>query len=360
MLNIFKDFIVAIITASLLSGAIGLLYIISVRRNNDAYFRHIIKKQSSQTLLGGEASILRQRIFVNHTPKAQKMISEEFTINSNTDNVSNIVLQFTKFLPNLTAYDESGDVLPLMTNELTRAMISDWGDRSSDEMRTELNQLLDEMESQSIYVVWIKLPTNKIMSKDSNMVLKLEYDVEINNDGRNLTILISSVSHNVFYTLTKPEDYNFQTTQIIWYDNKDKMQSIDSWDKDRQDKLYSNKTHDAITLTSKPEIKQALILNYSFFPKKSIIILPVIGVMFLISFSSYFLSLQLCHVDEHCILVITKTKMMEKSLEIGIFIITASLVLPRLVHNHLIRYGVLLAITIPIALGVIIVLMAFR
>jgi len=358
VVNIFTEFIYPIVFGFIITIGVTSLYFITQRRIRDKYFQSLSKIPKKYDI-SYQTKILRERIFVHHLPDAQKMITSEITINSKANNVKNIFFQFSNFLPNLTVFDESGDVLPIMPNDITRAAIMGWIEVSQGPEKERLCNLLDDIELQNVFVIWIKLPEKKTLFADSNMILKLEYDVEKKHSELDITLAIKPEPHNVFYTLTKPENYDFRKTDIIWFDEKGEKQSV-NWKDKFQKKLYCTKTHDGFTLTSKAEQKNTLILNYSFFPERTIILFPVLAVVFLFIFGSAFVSLQFCNLDELCSLGEINPKIFERSLEVGTFVITASLILPRLIHNHLIRNWIYLLISLPIIPGMLILLNSFR
>jgi len=132
--------------------------------------------QSGSGSIGKFVKILRQRYFIDHSSNAKTFLTEEYTLISNHDKVSNIILQSNNFLPNLTVYDSDGEKLPVMSNQYTKALIEFWIDNAeTDDDRKLLSNLLAKIRNQEIFVIWVKLPPIKVLTKNQVKIINLEY-----------------------------------------------------------------------------------------------------------------------------------------------------------------------------------------
>ena len=309
--------------------------------------------------------ILRQRFFIDHSSKAKTFITEEYTIISHHDNVKNIILQFPNFLPNLKVYDGKGHEITVMPNSYTRALIESWAEENTSEQNT-INHLIEQMNNHQVYIIWVKLNEEKALKNEETMILNFEYSAEKDekkqNDNpkerrkpRDLIIKIYPSLHSVFYIIKKPEDFDFYKRAIIWCDENHITHRIDNWSSDKQDLLYVTETTDSTSLTTKPENPYRIWLNYSFIPKNETIAIPSIAAFLLAGFAIYLWVMQQCDLDPLCVTTLDNNvkSILSKKLELGIFIITSSLILPRLVNNMVIRHRLLIAIGVPILFSVL-------
>ena len=67
--------------------------------------------------------ILRQRLFISHDQKKQQSITNEYTIKSKRDDLTNIIILQDIFLPNLLVRDNNGSILPVMTTSETLKLL---------------------------------------------------------------------------------------------------------------------------------------------------------------------------------------------------------------------------------------------
>lgn len=352
ILSLTIDFLVPAIIAFGIGSVVGifLFYIIRwiYRRKSGV---PITPVNNSSITLGDYVQILRQRFFIDHTANAKTLITEEYTFESNHNRVSNIILQFPKFLPNLSVFDQSGEELPVMTNLYTQALLESWIEDSVSPTREELQHCLDQMISRQIYILWIKLPADKELMSGDNLILNFEYGAERENrKSKDLTLKLFPSSHNVFYIIKKPDDFEFDKRTIRWIDENNESHFVNSWHRHRQNILYYTETNDSVSLTSKADSNNQITLNYSFRPKLEIVALPVIAILLLTGVSVLLWTLQWCTSIDSCTLQKNSKELFDRRFELGVFIITSSLVLPRLVSNNTIRFRMLFAISLPIVI----------
>lgn len=312
---------------------------------------------SNSYILGDLVEVVRQRFFIDHKSDAKTLINEEYTIISRFKSVSNIILQIPNFLANLTVYDSDGEELPVMSNPYTNALIDTWiEDPETDEkQREQLTDLVEQIKSRQIFLIWIKLPPQKAMVENQVKVFTLEYSSKKekqSSDEMTLTIF-SPLSHRVFYIIRKPEDYDF-ATQVLETTNEQGKTVKLKWKK-AEDFLHRTETFDALSITSRRQTDQPIILYYSFRPKIHIISVPVVSLLFLIGAAFYLFIQQNCAADPECVDTLSQNtiNLLKIKFQIGAGIIGASLILPRLITNPSIRHSMLLLYFIPVALAVL-------
>jgi hypothetical protein len=352
-MSLSLDFFIPALVAFGIGGIVGifLFYVIRWIYGRKVNAPSILPPNNSNSTLGGYVQILRQRFFIDHTANAKTLITEEYTFESNHNRVSNIILQFPKFLPNLSVFDQHGEELTVMTNLYTQVLLESWIDDSVSPIKEELQHCMDQMNSQQIYIIWIKLPANKELMKGDNLILNFEYGaVRENRKAKDLTLKLFPSSHNVFYVIKKPDDFEFDKRTISWTDQNNEDHFVNSWHRSKQNILYYTETNDSVSITSKANSSNLITLNYSFRPQFEIVALPVIAIVLLIGVSFLLWALQWCHFQEPCNLKDNNLELFNRRFELGIFVITTSLVLPRLVSNATIRHRMLFAISMPIVI----------
>ena len=320
---------------------------------------------TSTSALGDYVQILRQRYFVNHNPDAKTLLVEEYTIIGNKNKVDNIILQSYDFLPNLTVYDSDGEELPIMPNNYTMILIESWIKQAIDEkQQNHLRRILKEIESKKLYLIWIKLPPGKKLKRNQSRVISLKYAAK-KEKLKNKIIwleLFSNRNHSIFYIIKCPEDHFLSNRKIKFTQQNGKKQIRHGWKKHTQDSMYFTETNDSICITVKPNLKNQVVLLYKFDPAPHIIAFPVSVIVFLTLSSLYLVGLSSCPVSSddmstNCFLPEflrpdDSSYLLSRSVDIGVAIIAASFVLPRLIRNAYIRHRMLLAYFVPVFFAV--------
>lgn len=320
---------------------------------------------TSTSALGDYVQILRQRYFVNHNPDAKTLLVEEYTIIGNKNKVDNIILQSYDFLPNLTVYDSDGEELPIMPNNYTLILIESWIKQARDEkQQNHLRRILKEIESKKLYLIWIKLPPGKKLEMNQSKVISLKYAAK-KEKSKNKIIwleLFSNKNHSIFYIIKYPEDHFLNNRKIKFTQQNGKKQIRRGWKKHTRDRMYFTETNDSICITVKPNLKNQVVLLYKFAPARHIIAFPILVIAFLTLSSLYLVELSSCPVSSddmttNCLLPEflrpgDPSYLLSRSVDIGVAIIVASFVLPRLIRNAYIRHRMLLAYFVPVFFAV--------
>ena len=300
---------------------------------------------SNPSTFGKEIEIIRQRFFIDYTSTSDKYFSEEYTIRCLTVNlkgIDNIFLKSPKLLPNLKIFDSDGTQLALITNKLTKALLNTLIKNSTEQnVIGELSKLRQQMSAQEIFLLWIKLPSNrKLMPKEAR-VITLEYDSpKEDSDKKDKVLEFHSAPYEVFYTIQHPEDYEFDKEEFEIYENdgtklKNKQ---NSWKKEskKEDPFYYNENKSSVSIRVNPNIADSIKFIYSFKVKQSVTALPVLTLSLLILasvvlfMSNYNLYTDNCSLLQICF---DFSIFQSNQAQIGIGIIGGSLIIPNLIKN---------------------------
>ena len=312
------------------------------------------------TDVGGLVEILRQRYFINHSSEAKTFINEEYTLMSKGNAVTNIFLKVPNFLPNLRVYDSDGEELPVLPNTFTKtlieSLIDDYEEKKDEKMISKLVDLQNKLKAHDFFLIWIKLPEKKQLSKDEVRVINLEYNAALEKKEKFIHLdIISPADHTVFYIIKNPEDHVLNTQEIRILDESGEHENLKSWNPDEQDIMYVTKTSDSLSITAKPTITTDLKLVYSFKPQAKIVTFPII-IIGLLSMSAFFLiMIQDCFSNPLCVLPNEENmiKILDKKVEISVGIIAASLVIPGLIKNPEIRHSLKWGFFFPVFLALV-------
>lgn len=284
---------------------------------------------------------------------------EEYTIRANIQDVDNILLPKTEFLPNLKIFDSDGEDLALMPNELTYNIFQSRADQSSGEEKAMYENTIESMQN-GLNLLWIKLPHGKKMDLNEIRVITLEYDAKrerkpTNKFGVRYERLSDS---NVFYIIRKPEDYEFKKPKIETTTEDGVPLHFVGWTHEKNNLVYYNENFDSISITIKPEFPNPVEICYSFTENKNIISFPLIAVGMLSLVALPLFILRFCDWFSYCIkpLPASLTEIYTHQSEFIVGVLGASLIIPGLIHNHFIRDSLKWYFLIPVFLVLIILL----
>lgn len=319
---------------------------------------------SNPQTFGKEIKIIRQRFFIDYTSTSAKNYSEEYTLMCQTVNkngIDNIFIKSPKLLPNLKIYDSDGTELALVTTRLTRALITNLLSHSDKQsVQNELQKLLDDMDHQIIFLLWIKLPSTKKFFPHETRVITLEYDTSKEDiSSKNYVLEFHSAPHEVFYVIHPPKDYEFDRRDMEIYES-DGTKLVDQrkgWDMVPQkgDKFYYNEFQESVSIRISPSMKDQLKFIYSFKPSEKITYFPVFTLL-LLSATSFLLLFatqnyfNICNSVDACSKTVTVVK--NAHIEIAIGIILGALALPNLIQNENIRHSLTKYFIVPIVIAI--------
>lgn len=279
----------------------------------------------------------------------------------NNDEIDNIFIDIPRFLINLKIYDMDGEQLSLLTNEYTHALIEDRIDTLNYQIRKqeqkELTDYYREIRDHKRFLLWIKLPPTKKINKGKLRMITLEYDAEREEKttGKFELDFPNNESHDVFYTIRKPNDYEFSKIKIETTAEKNKIKKYKGKN-DPDFPIYVSTGFDSIAMAKKSKIKTPTKVRYSFKPDKNITAAPLTMAGWFYIIPLYVIIGKLCTGTCFQDPIPAIDSLVDRKLELGLGIITASLVLPTLINNQHIRNDLRVAFYVPIILSIIMIL----
>ncbi len=302
---------------------------------------------------GQLVEIIRIRNYLTHNHKQITKIKQEYTIRSNKSLgfVDNVFLAFNGFLPNLKVNDSEGTEYPIMPNSDLRLLLEAKLDDGED-----VKTLLDDINAHKIFVIWIKIPPNKKLSANETRILYVNYENKKipGKLASNFVFLNVSadLSFPVFWIFEKPKDYDI-TSQYAYTIIDNKLKNIESWKKSKS--FHYDNTVESSGIIVKPE-SDNVVICYSFRPKPAIVALPAASILLLISFSAFLILIQ--HMTAGGYEFPSHIKqLLDYKIELSIFVISSSFIIPRFVSNPEIRHNLFWLYFVPVLLTLIFFLM---
>ena len=274
--------------------------------------------------------IISQRSYIDHIPNVSSTVRTELTITSNKD-TKNIILTSTRPIFNPTARDSDGEVLSIIPTEYSNVLLDPHTKSSAKE--DAASGAKSQPTSLDESVVWIKLPHKKALEKKSHKIITLEHEYETKTTREIKFAIQPADEHPISYTFTKPDDYEFKNGVILVNGTKFSIKG------DRCAKYCRiHETSKSLTITPHAGVKP-MEFRCSTVPKLQIMLPPILLFLFL-GISSWFMFSLTVSECGTSMLEPHFQSLLDKRIEIYLFIIAISLVLPRLVSNVYIRYQV--------------------
>lgn len=299
--------------------------------------------------------ILRIRNFLKHNSKQITNIESEFTIKCNKEIqdkekfVDNIFLTFNEFLPNLKVVDSEGMEYPIMSNTDTQSLLEIMKDESKDPI--EIDNLIEDIKNHNLFLIWIKIPPCRKLQPNEVRILHLFFETRKINRffGNHIYLDVScDLSFPVFWIFEKPKDYYIKN-QYCYTVEGDKLTNRRSWNC-KDDVFYYDNTANASIFLVKPNQNNLLVV-YSFSPKHSVVALPISSIVLLVSFSAFLIFIQnYAETVNSNTLSIGIKNLLERKIELSLFIVSSSLIIPRLISNLEIRHSYFWLYFVPIGL----------
>lgn len=253
------------------------------------------------------------------------------------------------FLPNLLIQDESGEVLSVMTTKNVLTLLEMYKQTSSHEENSKLELLTSKIKDGKLFLIWVKLLPKNQLAKNEIRTITLSYSVahNIKPNESMLKMRIKNKSHPLYYTLYAPKDFNFRKTKYTYFEN-DTIQT-----KDNHPQCIDHfKTYNSHLYRIVNDIDSGFEIFYSFKPDSEAISATNIATFSLVAISTFVIILKYVNPNDFYI----TSSLYLKEVEIGLFIIGISFILPQLTNNNAIRSRFLLIYLIPILFGGLILL----
>ncbi len=242
--------------------------------------------------------------------------------------------------------DDDGSLLPVMTTRDVRRLIKHFAKNDNDKTQEKLEDLDSRIGSGQLHVVWIKLPDSKAMRNNEVRTIRLTYSPhQARLPNSVLKIGIKKQPYPLYYTLFTPAEFDFARTQYSTIKD-DKMEQGHASPRHVQ----KFKTNNSVQFRIPSETEKGLEISYSFKPKTASVatMKMVLAVLTAMSFAVAMLK-YVVFLGEP-----PDTGIFAKQVEIGLFVIGGSLLLPQLIGNQSIRARYTWWYLIPIGLGILI------
>lgn len=295
---------------------------------------------------------MRERIFVYHAPSAQLNLVHEYTVGSKIDDLTNLFLLVEDFLPNLVVKDGNNNVLPVMPAPHVKKLLK-WGISSTSDLeREKLDHIQSGISSNKLRLIWVKIPNKLAMMRGEIRVITLTYSAYKQRHhwwnfltSSKFVIRIKNKHYPLYYSLQIPKDYDFNQGRYLTGTGTE-MTGVPP------DQIRVSDTHDSRLYKMSVSSYKPFKLIYSFKPATQTYAASLLGLVTLSSmgFIMWFYGHIMISYDQ------ALHDLYQKNVEIGIFLIAGSLVLPQLTSNDSIRSSFLLLYALPIIFGTLIIL----
>lgn len=292
-------------------------------------------------------NILRERTFITHDHKNQRSVMVEFTMQSNRDNLTNLLMLSETFLPNLTVVDESENILPIMSTDYVVTLLNKYSKTGEQSEKEKIKLLVQQIQEKKVYLIWVKIPKNAKLANGEIKNIILRYSSVYNQSKTALTMKIKKKAHPWYCTLYTPNNFNFKQTTYKYFDQSRMtvMYKIPPF-------VEEIRTYNSYLIKVKADIKFGVEVKYAFQPQTQATRPIKLGFATLTFFGGIFLLLKLWSVITNEL----QWDLFDKNVEIGIFIMAGSLILPQLTTTESIRSIYVPMYIIPIILGGLIVI----
>ena len=295
--------------------------------------------------------VISQRSYIEHIPNVSSTVRTELTITSNKD-TKNIILTSTRPVFNPIARDSDGEVLSIIPTEYSSALLDAYAKNPAKEDVASSAELQSTSPDES--VVWIKLPHEKSLKEKTHKTITLEHEYETKTTRKIRFSIQPANEHPISYTFTKPDDYEFKNAVIL-------VDGLSLCIKDARLAKYCqvHETSKSLTIVPYKGVKP-MEFRCNTAPKLQIMLPPALLSLFLGLSSTFMLSLVLSECYNGTLVPYLQNllglyfqNLLKKQVEIYLFIIAISFVMPRLVSNVYIRYHIW------VATGVVVLMCVF-
>lgn len=292
---------------------------------------------------GSSMEIIRQRLFIDHDSTNQRKIVVEYTIRSKLPKLKNIFLNYDKFLPSLLIQDGKNNILPLMASKDVEILYTYYVENSKGQEKLLLEKELEAIQSQKKHIIWISLKNNPL-PLDEITTFTLTYLPQTETvKNPEIFIKINKQNFPVYYSLFSPNSFNFEKPKFIIL----KDDGIEENDKPPNHVEVYNSYH-SMSLRVRHEIDHDFGVIYSLTAMPASKILTKIGGLFLCVFPIVYFIIVNYHISGF-------ESFLLKKIEVGLFVIGASLVLPNIQSDHNVRSQLMIWYLLPIILGLLMV-----
>ncbi len=284
--------------------------------------------------------IIRQRSFISHDSKYQRSITVEYTIKSKIPELKNIFLTYYKFLPSLIIRDDKGSVIPLMSSRDTEFLFSGQIKKRTGEIKIELEEELKRIQENKEHLIWFSLKQNPMVLNELRTFTLVYIPESKVTEKPYMKIAIDKQSYPIYFSLFSPQNFNFSDQKYAYLKGTEIIKESKPPD---FVKTFSGYQTLSLRITTKSN--HAFILMYKLKAETSSKILTVFGGIVLSILPGILIGLSILNLKPSFV------EIFDKNIEISLFIIGASLILPQLQSDDEVRKQLIVFYIIPIILG---------
>lgn len=290
---------------------------------------------------GSSMDIIRQRLFITHDSKNQRQILVEYTIRSKLPKLKNIFLNYAKFLPSLLINDEKGFTLPLMSSNDVEILYSNYIEQVDGAQKILLKNELEKIKNKKKYLIWISLKNNPIL-QDEVRTFTLTYLPEIEKIKKpEIFIKFKHQNYPVYYSLFSPNSFNFNKPKFLILKNNDITTTTE-----KPDYVDVYNSYQTLSLRITNEVDFDFGLLYSISSLSSSKTLTKLGAVFMAILPVMFGLISIFNISGF-------DSFLQKQIEVALFVMGASLLLPNIQPDNSIRRELMLWYLLPIILGLL-------
>ena len=101
-----------------------------------------------------------------------------------------------------------------MPNNYTKILLRSWIKLAEEPERKHLEDILNQMRTGKLNLIWIKLPDNKKIQKNESRIINLEYNAVKSKNSIIGLELLPKKNHSVFYAIKFPEDHVLNNRKV--------------------------------------------------------------------------------------------------------------------------------------------------
>ncbi len=235
-----------------------------------------------------------------------------------------------------------------MATKDAKKLILHFINTDSGEIREKLETLHSKIDLEKLHMIWIKIPKNKALNKNEIRTFTLNYSPHHTKHSKSvLKMTIKKQPYPLYCTLFTPNEFDFAQTKYGTIEGNEVEQSHQQPSYVQKFKTYNSTL---FRITSGHE--NSFEISYSFKPASTSAAPTKFGLYTLIVISSLILifkyGIYLGNPPD--------TGIFAKQIEMGLFIIGGSLLLPQLTSNQSIRARYVIRYLIPVVMGILILI----
>ena len=212
---------------------------------------------------------------------------------------------------------------------------------SSKSQKEKLEYLLSEIDNSRLHLIWVKIPKDRSLKKNEIRSIILNYSPKYNNRSNSaLRLKIKQQKYPLYYTLFTPYEFDFKQTS---YATLSEGQVNSSYKQPSNVEII--KTHNSYIFRITSKTDTAFAILYSFRPSSEATLSTKFGIGVLSGLAIVVFIVRSFD-------LVQNDTFIQSQIQIALFIIGGSLLLPQLTGNNSIRRTQMNYYLIPALFGV--------